>query len=428
MIIKKLFQYLFVLCLVFFTSTTFAAVELGIDSLTLQGGSEVYQDTEISVVMILRNSGNSTLDVTSPIQPGFISCSVWSNTVFSSMSIVNLHIDPFTVTQFPITLSRSATSNLWGQTLICHLGFHNPWIIVGPTKTLSFTVKEKSGWRFDNTLEQVRDPLKEHIDWPIAELWKWGIKTFIYLLIDKIAIPGAVFVWILFAVLALYKIMFSEEENKLSEIGWLITWGVAGIVIIMSAKFIWSVLYNNILWTGEMGTLSMVDIVSKTYNLILWPLLKIAFYIMISVLFILLLIRVFSFVTSDSQEIKKKSTQIIISSIVWLFVMLGAKQLVEGVYGKEELIRNSAAVTITQIGGSFLSDANIPLIYGIIQWVMGLSGFILLAIIIFQTYRMLINPTDEENTSRIKNILLYALIGMLVIGAGYLIVNVLMIN
>ena len=76
MIIKKLFQYLFLLCLVFFTSTTFAAVELGIDSLTLQGGSEVYQDTEISVVMILRNSGNSTLDVTSPIQPGFISCSV----------------------------------------------------------------------------------------------------------------------------------------------------------------------------------------------------------------------------------------------------------------------------------------------------------------------------------------------------------------
>ena len=70
---------------------------------------------------------------------------------------------------------------------------------------------------------------------------------------------------------------------------------------------------------------------------------------MMSVLFIILLIRVFRFVTSDEETIKKESQQIIISTVVGLFVMIGSKQLVEGVYGKEELIRNSAAVTVTQV-------------------------------------------------------------------------------
>lgn len=41
---------------------------------------------------------------------------------------------------------------------------------------------------------------------------------------------------------------------------------------------------------------------------------------------------------------------------------------------------------------------------------------------------MLVNPTDESNLKDIRKTLLYALIGMLVIGAGYLIVNVVMVN
>ena len=42
--------------------------------------------------------------------------------------------------------------------------------------------------------------------------------------------------------------------------------------------------------------------------------------------------------------------------------------------------------------------------------------FIILAIIIIQTYRMLVNPTDESNLKNLRKTFLYALIGMLVIG------------
>lgn len=87
-------------------------------------------------------------------------------------------------------------------------------------------------------------------------------------------------------------------------------------MIILSAKFIGNIFVNNILHAGEIGVdeFNMIEIVSKLYKLILYPLLKIAFYIMMSILFVILLIRVFSFVTSSEEEIRKKSMQIIIST------------------------------------------------------------------------------------------------------------------
>jgi hypothetical protein len=87
-------------------------------------------------------------------------------------------------------------------------------------------------------------------------------------------------------------------------------------MIILSAKFIGNTFVNDILKTGEIGAteFSMIEMVSNLYDLILYPLLKTAFYIMMGILFVILLIRVFSFVTSDAEEIRKKSMQIVIST------------------------------------------------------------------------------------------------------------------
>ena len=71
------------------------------------------------------------------------------------------------------------------------------------------------------------------------------------MLIDRFAIPVAVFLGILFAIISLYKIMFSDEENALGKLSGLLTWGIVGIIIIMSAKFIGNTLYDGILSQGE---------------------------------------------------------------------------------------------------------------------------------------------------------------------------------
>ncbi len=425
--LKKL---LFWLISVFSLSSVFAAVELSLETLQFPSGTWIYQNTNPSVSLIIRNSGVDTASITTPSAAGFISCTVGSETVFSSDPITNLTINPDSTLQFPINLSSAATKNLGNQSVTCNLGNYNNWIVLQSSLNASYTVLERIGWRFDTVLDTVRDPIKNKIDGPVAELGEGWIKSFVYSLIDRFAVRAAVFVGVFFALLALFKIMFKTDDGSLKQVRWLLIWGLVGVLIIMSAKFIGNVVYTDILWNGEIwnGEFNMITIVSKTYDLVLWPLLKIAFYVMISILFIILLIRVFSFVTSSTEEIRKKSVQIIISSTVWLFVMIASKQLVEWVYGKEQLIRNSNAITVTDVWWAFLNNANIPIIYTIIQRIMGLSGFVILALIIFQTFKMLTNPTDESNMTGIRKTLLYALIGMLVIGWGYLIVNVVMVN
>ena len=81
------------------------------------------------------------------------------------------------------------------------------------------------------------------------------------------------------------------------------------MILIMSAKFIGRVFYGDILSNGEIGAgeFSMIAIVANLYDLVFWPLIKIAFYIMMGVLFVVLLIRVFKFVTADSDTIRKQS-------------------------------------------------------------------------------------------------------------------------
>ena len=421
---------LFWLISLFSFSSVFAAVELSLDTLQFPSGTGIYQYTNPSLTLIIRNSGVDTASITTPSAAGFISCTVGSETVFSSDPISNLTINPDSTIQFPISLAASATKNLWNQSVTCNLWNYNNWIILQSSLSTSYTVLERVWWRFDTVLDTVRDPIKNKVDWPVAELWVSWLKSFAYSLIDRFAVRAAVFVGVFFALLALFRIMFKTDDGSLKQVRWLLIWWLVGVLIIMSAKFIGNVVYTDILGNGEIGNgdFNMITIVSKTYDLVVWPLLKIAFYIMISVLFVILLIRVFSFVTSSAEDIRTKSMQIIVSSIVWLFVMIASKQLVEWVYGKEALIRNSSAVTVTDVWWAFLSNANIPIIYTIIQRIMGLSGFVILALIIFQTFKMLTNPTDESNMTGIRKTLLYALIGMLVIWGWYLIVNVVMVN
>lgn len=52
---------------------------------------------------------------------------------------------------------------------------------------------------------------------------------------------------------------------------------------------------------------SLVQIVSETYDTILFPFLKIAFYLMMAALFVILLIRAFSFVTAADDEVRTKA-------------------------------------------------------------------------------------------------------------------------
>jgi hypothetical protein len=83
-------------------------------------------------------------------------------------------------------------------------------------------VQVKPVGRFDITLDKVREPIANKLDTPVAELGVGGIKSWVYNLIDKIAIPGAILLGIFFALLALYKILFQPDKDKLTQIKGLV--------------------------------------------------------------------------------------------------------------------------------------------------------------------------------------------------------------
>lgn len=98
-----------------------------------------------------------------------------------------------------------------------------------------------------------------------------------------------------------------------------------------------------------MGEFNIFDIVGNVYDLILYPFLKIFYYIAMGSLFVILILRVFSFVSDSGDDVKKHTGNIIVSLVVGLLVIIASKQLVEGVYGREEDIRNGDIVRVSQV-------------------------------------------------------------------------------
>ncbi|MDR0859449.1 MAG: hypothetical protein LBO09_00230 [Candidatus Peribacteria bacterium] len=105
-----------------------------------------------------------------------------------------------------------------------------------------------------------------------------------------------------------------------------------------------------------------------------------------------------------------------------------AKQLVEAVYGNKDRVINENATSLGDVGTGIFETQNIPIVYDVINWVMTLTAFVVLVLIIFQTFQMLMKPDDAEMPKKIRKTLIYVIAGVLVIGAGYIISNVLLIN
>jgi len=110
-----------------------------------------------------------------------------------------------------------------------------------------------------------------------------------------------------------------------------------------------------------------------------------------------------------------------------MLIIIGAKQIVEAIYGKADDVTKDIS-NLGEIGSGILADKNLPLLYHVINWVMGLTSLAILIIIIFQTFQLLMKPDNQEQMTSLKNSLLYVFIGLMVIGAGYLITNFLIIN
>ena len=298
---------------------------------------------------------------------------------------------------------------------------------------------------YDHVLSSTTDKrsLKSAIKWDVLE-WKWSelFNEQVLTLMDYV-IDFFIVIWIAVAFFGGYKIMTSDKEEALKEWISLVAFGIIWIIIMISARFIASSLvWDNGIITSEFAQTdgghvpNWIQFADSLYKNIMYPFIKTALYLVIWILFFVMVGKVIGFVTATDDSAKKKAWWIIIRCVVWILIIMWSKQIVEAVMWKEEdvlkivnpLSWETTPARIDEQWNAILEFGSIPLVAQIINWVMWLTMFAILVLIIIQGYQIFTKPDDPKVRENLKKAILYIVIWVLVIGAAYVIANLLVFN
>lgn len=276
-------------------------------------------------------------------------------------------------------------------------------------------------------------------DW--ATLFNDQVNKIIGYVIDVFIVIG-----IAIAFFGGYKIMTSDKEEAMKEWLRLVGFGILWIIIMVSARFLaTSLVWNNGIIPNQFANVKpdaqpdWIVFADELYNRIMYPFIKIALYFVIWILFFIMVGKVVWFVTATDDSAKKKAWWIIIRCVVWILIVMWSKQVVEAIMWNQDKVLKKAKIVngtiieeapswIDEQGEPILEFGSIPLIAQVINWAMWLTMLIVLVLIIIQWYKMFTKPDDPKTRESLKKTILYIIIWVLVIGAAYIISNVLVLN
>jgi hypothetical protein len=224
----------------------------------------------------------------------------------------------------------------------------------------------------------------------------------------------------------LYQILTSSDESKIKTWTSTLIYWVIGIILMYSAQYLTKVIFNNLFnwWAGN--EIKVQQLIENLYGNVMFPFIKIAIYLSLWILVVIMMIRVFTYITSTDEWTKKKSLGVILRTTVWMLIISWAKQVVEAVYWKQDLVLQGWG-NLSKIGDKIFNPADIPIIYNVINWALWLTAFVLLVMIIIQTYKLLTKPDDAATFTSLKKTIIYALGWVLLIWAAYLLSNLFII-
>jgi hypothetical protein len=91
----------------------------------------------------------------------------------------------------------------------------------------------------------------------------------------------------------------------------------------MSSRYLANnVLFDNILARGDLQTFNGIQVAQTLYNDGVFPFIKIAMYLALGVLFIVIVGRVLSYLTSPSEEVKKQAGTLIARNVIGILIIL----------------------------------------------------------------------------------------------------------
>ena len=245
-------------------------------------------------------------------------------------------------------------------------------------------------------------------------------------------------IWIAVAFIWAYEIMTSDKEESMKKWIRLVAFWVIWIIIMVSARFIanWLVwdegwIISEQLKESESNPRWMV-FANNLYTKIMFPFIKLVLYFVVGALFFVMVGKAISFLMATDDSAKKKAWGIIIWCVVWILIVMWSKQIVEAVMWKQAKVLNESAQRISWwdewLWEEILEFGSIPLIAQIINWVMWLTMFAIVVLIIIQWYKVFTKPDDPKTREGMKKAIIYILIWVLVIWAAYVISNFLVVN
>ena len=298
------------------------------------------------------------------------------------------------------------------------------WIIIIWFQAIPITFA--STWNFSSSLEEAVQPIQTHINTPQANDLEWPGVTLVELIFD-IVIPIAIAIWIVIWIIWAYKLLFSGDEKQMSTWLKMVVFWIIWIIIMMSAKYIWSVLFIDIFGKWDTEGITWIALSQSLYNKIAYPFIKIALYLALIVIFVILVWKSISLITKSDWTSHKKALWMIWRCAVSILIIIWAKNIVEAIYWKQDDVFSNAQ-NLWEIWSWILADKNIPIIYNVISralWIISLVIFILLLV---QGFQILTNPSKAENFQKLWKTLLYTAIWLFVIGIWYLITNAFILN
>lgn len=299
--------------------------------------------------------------------------------------------------------------------------------------------RSKNTWNFNSLLNEVTSDINSNLpnvidlERNVPEWWIYGMVDFVFDFMMSYVVPIVIIIAILFAIFGFYQLMFSDKEDQRSKATNYILWWVVGIIIIQWSRFIYNTYFSivnndNVFEAIRAGSLS--SLAADFFEKLIYPFLNLGMYLIIGVLFIMLLMKSIQIITSPSDDAFKKWQQIIVSSIIGIVVILLSKQIIQVVYGKQEDFTRWVNETqgIFSAWGTVLNERNYETVFNIVNYFLGFLAFIIICLLIYNTYLIITNPTKEENIKKLRSNILYILLWLLTIWLSYVIVNFLIIR
>jgi len=402
-----------------FFGTSLADFDLKITDISLSNlWDTVALNSNPLINITIKNIWPDIVNNSDTIGEWFISCieNTSQNPIFNSSAMSTFIVNPDT-TMVAGNLSLKDTLTMTQRTVNITCFVNKNWSYNGSfeweeqpenfgNNTAGFSFNVDKLWRFDSSMNRAIKPIRQHLDAaePTSTLWWWdSIKNFIFNKITDIITPIIIMIWILMGIIWAYKLFLSTNAEETTKGIKLIIYWVIWIMIMLSARYIWNIIFQDLFQSWNITWLTWVDLAMQIYEKIAYPFIKITIYLALWVLFVILAWKAFSFIANEDWLAQKKA-----------WAMIG--------------LMNESAQTLGEIWSWILADKSIPILYTVINRVMWLTSLVVLVIILVQTFEILMNPDKADNRQRIWKSILYIFIGILIIWAGYLITNFVIIN